>query len=186
MDEEIEQEQREVMGLLEPHFAQITSIYDSAVQLYNEDTTPRARAEHDSRAALAAIYRHAWMGYQRELGDVPGFHFLKVNGLHVLNIQDRVVLRAKRVNANGRHVNNQTAQQRKFDRQMPIPGLPPEAVRVVVGYHLDPAFSEVERVIVRSPRAGWAAQVVSVDDAFSWEDITPAQLPLSGGRRAQG
>lgn len=186
MDEEQEREQWEVMEVLKPHFAEITSIYQAAVQLYNEDTTARARAEHDSRAALSAIYRHAWMGYQRELGDQPGFHFLKVNGLHVLNIRDQVVLRAKRVDANGLHVNNQTPQQRHFDRQQPIPGLPLEAVRVVVGYHLDPAFSIVERVIVRCPRNQWAAQVVEIDDAHVWQDITPAQLPLRPGRRAVG
>lgn len=186
MDEEQEREQHDVMVLLEPHFSLITGIYDSAVQLYNDDTTPRARAEHDSRAALSAIYRHAWMGYQRELGDQPGFHFLKVRGLHVLNLRDQVVLRAKRVDANGRHTNNQTPQQRSFDRQQPIPGLPPEAVRIVVGYHLDPAFSKVERVIVRRPRGQWVAQVVVVDDVYAWEDITPAQLPFGAGRRAAG
>lgn len=186
MDEEWEREQKEVMAILDPHFSVITSIYEDAVRLYNEDTTPRARAEHDSRAALSAIYRHAWMGYQRELSDQPGFHFLTVNGLHVLNIRDRIVLRAKRVDANGLHVNNQTRQQQSFDRQEPIPGLPPEAARIVVGYQLDPAFSIVERVIVRSPRSQWAAQVVLIDDAYSWEDITPAQLPIRPGRRAKG
>lgn len=186
MDEDADLEQRSVMALLEPHFSIITQIYDEAVQLYNEGTSARARAEHDSRAALAAIYSHAWMGYKRELGEMNGFNFLKVRGLHVLNINDEVVLRAKRVDANGLHVNYPTRQQRDFDRQLPIPGLPPEAVRVVVGYHLDPAFSVVERVIVRSPLYQWAAQVVVVDDKYSWEDITPAQLPLPPGRRAAG
>lgn len=187
MDDGQEREQQEVMGILEPHLTEISRIYDAAVELYNGDTTARARAEHDSRAALSAIYRYAWMGYQRELGEQPGFHFLKAKGLHVLNIRDRVVLRAKRVDANGLHVNNQTLQQRKFDRQQPIPGLPSEAVRVVVGYQLDPAFSMVERVIVRCPHSKWAAQVVVVGDVHAWEDITPAQLPLrSTGRRAAG
>lgn len=186
MDEEQEREQMEVMAILEPHFAAISGIYDAAVNLYNEGTTAQARAEHDSRAALAAIYRHAWMGYQRELADQSGFHFLTVRGLHVLNIQDKIVLRAKRVNENGIHVNNPTKQQRDFDRRQPLPGIPPAAVRVVVGYQLDPAFSMVERVIVRNPQTGWAAQIVTLDDTFAWEDITPAQLPLRPGRRAVG
>jgi hypothetical protein len=186
VDEDQEREQGEVMGILEPYFVAITSIYENAVHLYNQDTTPRARAEHDSRAALSAIYRHAWIGYQRELGDQPGFHFRTVNGLHILNIRDQVVLRAKRVDANGFHVNNQTRQQQMFDRQQPIPGLPPEAVRIVVGYQLDLAFSTVERVIVRSPGSQWAAQVVALDEAYVWEDITPAQLPFPPGRRSAG
>jgi hypothetical protein len=187
VDEDQEIEQREVMGVLEPHLASISRIYDGAVETYNQETSARARAEHDSRAALSAIYRHAWIGYLREFSDEPGFHFLTVNGLNVLNIGDRVVLRAKRVDANGLHLNSQTLQQRNFDRQKPIPGLPPAAVRVVVGYHLDPAFSVVDRVIVRNPKNRWAAQVVVTDDVYAWEDITPAQLPLrQGGIRAAG
>jgi hypothetical protein len=183
MDEEQEREQQEAMAVLEPYFSTISQIYDAAVELYNGATTAQARAEHDSRAALAAIYRHAWMGYQRELAEQSGFHFLTVRGLHVLNIQDKIVLRAKRVNENGIHVNNPTKQQRDFDRRQPLPGLPPEAVRLVVGYQLDPAFSMVERVIVRNPQSGWVAQIVSVDEVYAWEDITPAQLPLRSGRR---
>ena len=187
MDEDQEIEQREVMGVLGPHLATISRIYDTALETYNQETSARVRAEHDGRAALSAIYRYAWMGYQRELADEPGFHFLNVKGLNVLNIQDRVVLRAKRVDANGLHLNSQTLQQRNFDRQKPIPGLPSAAVRVVVGYHLDPAFSVVERVIVRNPKNRWAAQVVVADDVYAWEDITPAQLSLSpGGIRAAG
>lgn len=183
MDEEQEREQQKAMAVLEPHFSTISKIYDAAVELYNSGTTAQARAEHDSRAALAAIYRHAWMGYQRELSEQPGFHFLTVRGLHVLNIQDRIVLRAKRVNENGIHVNNPTKQQRDFDRHQPLPGLPPEAVRLVVGYQLDPAFSKVERVIIRNPQSGWLSQIVLVDEVYAWEDITPAQLPLRSGRR---
>jgi hypothetical protein len=178
MNDNIQENQQSVMAVLEPYFSKISEIYESAVRLYNEATTAQARADHDSRAALSAIYRHAWMGYQRELGEQAGFHFLKVRGLHVLNIRDKVVLRAKRVDENGLHVNNQTEQQRNFDRQRPIPGLPEEASRIVVGYQLDPAFSAVERVIVRNPATGWAAQVVVADDIYAWNDITPIQLPL--------
>lgn len=186
MGDDIDEQQQAVMQLLEPHFGDFTRVYEAAVQTYNDHTAPIARAEHDSRAALSAIYSHAWMGVKREFGELQGYHFLEVKGLHLLNIRDQVVLRTKRVNANGLHVNNQTDQQVKFDRQMPIPGLPAEAVRVVVGYELDPAFSRVERVIVRCPSSRWAAQVVAADESFAWEDITPARLPFRMGRRAQG
>jgi hypothetical protein len=184
MDEQFEIEQQAAMRVLEPYFAQIAGIYDWAVQLYNEDTTPRARAEHDARAALAAIYNHAWKGMLREFGEEPGFHFLEVRGLNVLNIRDEVVLRSKRVDANGRHRNHDNQQQRDFDRQKPLPGLSAGAVRLVIGYELDPAFSTVVRVIARRPLGQWVAQIVLVDDAYTWEDITPAQLPFRAGQRA--
>ncbi len=57
-----QQDQQAVMAVLEPYFRAISEIYEAAVRLYNEGTTAQARADHDSRAALSAIYRHAWMG----------------------------------------------------------------------------------------------------------------------------
>src|SRR4051794_28572282 len=111
MEEELEIEQRRVMEALQPHFARITDICNAAVDLYNSETSARARADHDSRAALCAIYSHAWKGYLREFGEEPGFHFMTVRGLNLVNIRDVVVLRAKRVDANGRHVNHDSRQQ---------------------------------------------------------------------------
>lgn len=182
--DEFEEQQVTVMAVLEPHFAILTDIYHSAVNLYNDGTSGRVRADHDSRAALNSIYALAWKGYEREFGDTPGLHLLNMRGLNVLNIADKVVARAKRVDANGRHVNNPTEQQKRFDRQLPLEGLPPEAVRIVIGYELDPAYSTVERVIVRHTKGDWLSQIVVVDDVYHWENITPVRLPLQGGRRA--
>lgn len=182
--DEISEQQMMVMGVLDPDFATLTQIYTDAVDLYNDETSPRIRAEHTSRAALNSIYALVWKGYQREFGDMPGHHILDVRGLNVLNISDKVVARAKRVNANGLHTNNITKQQRDFDRQIPLAGLPAEAVRVVIGYELDLAYSKVERVIVRHTMGDWVSQIVSMDEAYHWEDITPARLPLQSGLRA--
>jgi hypothetical protein len=181
--DDFEAQQVMAMGVLEPHFATITQIYTDAVALYNDDTSPRIRAEHSSRAALSSIYDLAWKGYVREFSDVPGLHLLTMRGLNVLNLSDKLVIRAKRVDANGRHVNNPTEQQKAFDRQIPLAGLPPEAVRLVVGYELDPAYSVVERVIVRHTMGDWVSQIVLNDEVYQWEDITPARLPLQGGQR---
>lgn len=181
--DEVEEQQAMAMAVLEPHFATLNGIYASAVDLYNEGTSPRIRAEHTSRAALNSIYALVWKGYEREFGDMSGFHLLNMRGLNVLNIADKIVVRAKRVDANGRHVNNPTEQQKAFDRQLPLIGLPAEAVRLVVGYELDLAFSKVERVIVRHTMGDWVSQIVASDEGVHWEDITPVRLPLQGGRR---
>lgn len=178
-----EDQQAATMSAIEPHFPTIIDIYDSAVRLYNEDTSARIRAEHDSRAALNSIYALAWKGYEREFGDRAGLHLLNMRGLKVLNIADKVVVRAKRVDANGLHVNNRTKQQKEFDRQLPLDGLPPEAVRVVIGYELDIGYSAVERVIVRHTMGEWVSQIVKSEDVFYWQDVTPVRLPLQGSAR---
>jgi hypothetical protein len=182
--EDFEEEQARVMKILEPDFATFHQIYGDAVALYNEGTAARIRAEHDSRAALNSIWSLVWKGYEREFGERSGFHLLNVRNLKILNIGDQVVVRAKRVDANGHHVNNRTQQQKDFDNQLPLEGLPPAAVRLVIGYELDPAYSTVERVIVRHTMGHWVSQIVSFEDEYEWEDITPARLPLRGGGRA--
>jgi hypothetical protein len=187
MEEEFEAEQQRVMVALEPYFGRLTDIYSAAVDLYNTETSAKARAEHDGRAALNVIYSHAWHGYKREFVEEAGFHFMTVKGLNILNIRDIVVARAKRVDANGRHANHDSKQQRDFDRQQSIPGLPPAAVRIVIGYELDLAFSQVERVIVRRPMGkltAWSAQIVSLGEVMAWQNTTPVRFAFGPGRAA--
>ena len=183
---EIDPDQIEVMGLLKPYLPRIYPIFPAALDLYNSEVSPMARAEHDDRASAAATYCHVWTGFQREFMDEPGFHFLELRGLRLLNIRDQLLIRAKKVDAGGRHRNADTAQQRAFDAQDDLPGLPPAAVRLVIGYQPDLAFSEVERVIVRRPLGRWVAQVVETDEVAHWIDITPIELPFVRGLRATG
>jgi hypothetical protein len=108
-----------------------------------------------------------------------GHHFLNVRGLDLLNYCDLAVVRLKKVNGACRWRNYQTPQQQDFDDQKPFGEFPPKAVRLVAGYEPDPAFSTIDRVIISRPMGKsilWAAQVVILDDAPTWVDITPARL----------
>lgn len=183
--EEIDADQLAVMGLLNPFARRIPAIFEAAIDQYNTEVSALARAENDDRAAASAIYCYAWAGFQREFMEEPGCHFLKVRGLQVLNVRDQLVIRAKKVDANGRHSNNDTAQQRAFDAQEDLPDLPPAAHRIVIGYQPDIALSMVERVIVRRPLGRWTSQLVNTEEQ-SWIDITPIELPFSARRAAVG
>lgn len=184
--DEINPDQEEVMRLLEPDLSRIYPIFPAAVALYNSEVSAKARAELDDSAAAKSTHCHVWAGFQREFLDESGYDFLEVRGLKVLNIRDQLLIRAKKVDANGRHRNADTAQQRAFDAQENLPGLPAAATRLVIGYQPDIAFSEVERVIVRRPLGRWVSQIVEADEAPHWIDITPRELPLESGRRATG
>jgi hypothetical protein len=182
--EDFDPDQLDIMGKLEPYLQRMYGLFPAGLNLYNDEVPANVRAEHDDRAAASAVYCHVWSGFQREFADERGFHFLDIRGLKILNIKDEIVLRAKKVNANGRHRNNDTEQQRAFDAQEDIPGLPAAAARIVAGYQPDPAFSEVERVIIRRPRGMWVSQIIETEEAPSWIDITPAELPFVERRRA--
>lgn len=180
--DDIDPDQAEVMATLEPYLPRVYPCFPAGLALYNE-VEPHIRAEHDDRAAASAVWCHIWSGFQREFAEESGFHFLDVRGLHLLNIHDKVLIRAKKVDENGRHRNNDTAQQRAFDAQEDLPGLPPAAARLVIGYQPDAAFSEVERVIVRRPLGRWVSQILEAEETATWVDITPVELPFGTIRR---
>jgi hypothetical protein len=171
-------DQNAVMDLLGPYLSRIQPIFSGAVDLYNSEVSARARAIHSGSAVAHVVNDHAWALFEAEFGEESGFHFLNIRNLKLLNIRDELLIRAKKVDENGRHQNADTAQQRAFDAMDDIPGLPPAATRIVIGYQPDEAFSEVVRVTVRRACARWVAQIVEIDDAYSWIDITPAELPL--------
>ena len=130
--DEIDPDQAAIMETLEPYLPRMYPCLPAALALYNQ-IEPHIRAEHDDRAAASSVWCHIWNGLQREFADESGFHFLDVRGLHLLNIRDQLLIRAKKVDANGRHRNNDTPQQRAFDAQEDLPGLPPAAARLVIG-----------------------------------------------------
>src|SRR5262249_10872355 len=144
------------------------------------------RAEYDDTAHAKAVNCHIWHGLRREFDGERGFHFLLVRQLPLLNIQDRVVVRPKKVDANGRHSNSDTEQQRAFDDGEVFPEFPPEAARLVIGYQPDPAFSKVIRVTLRRPKGLWVSQVNEPGTMPAWIDITPRELPFARGHRKRG
>jgi hypothetical protein len=184
--DDIDPDQVEIMGLLAPYLGRMFPLFDAAVDLYNTEYTPLVRAQHNDTATATDVWCHIWHGFQHEFADETGFHFLKVRGLHLLNVGDRLLIRTKKVDENGRHQNADTQQQRAFDAQEELPGLPPKAARLVMGYQPDAAFSRVERVIVRRPLGRWIAQIVEDGSTCKWIDITPVELPFRGGRRGTG
>jgi hypothetical protein len=169
------------MEFLAPWFERLHDRFHQAMRLYNEQYPDSVRAEHDDSVAAHCVHGHLVAGFMREFEAERGFNFLKLRGLQVVNIFDRVVARMKKVSAEGRHQNADTEQQRCFDRQEDIPGLPPAALRLTFGYEPDPAFSTCERVIVACPNGKairWAAQIVEDGGLYVWNDITVPRLKL--------
>ncbi len=146
----------------------------------SENYSAAAVAQQRERTVAGCVNDHAFHNLREALDGKPGCHFPNIRGLEILNFKDLAVIRIKKVNGAGRWRNARTKQQIDYDAQLPLTGIPSEAVRLVAGYQPDPAFSGVQRVIISAPLGktiAWAAQVVIIDDVASWTDITPARLP---------
>jgi hypothetical protein len=117
------------------------------------------------RPLIAFVRSHMLQEVIARFDSRPGFTILVLRGLALLNYQDQIVLRFKKVDGEGRHQNYQTKQQKDFDDQLELPEIPPAAT--------------IRRIIVSRPWGKsmmWSSQVNVVDKEAMWEDITPARL----------
>ena len=183
--DDIEKDQAAIMALLEPYLARMQPLPHEALKLYLNEYTPGARAELSDSAVANDLRCHTWHGLVRTFGAEPGFNVVKTRGLEVLNINDQLILRPKKVDRYGRHRNHTSGQQSAYDNQHDIPGLPASAQRLILGYEIDPAYSSIVRVIVRRPKGRWIAQINEPAAEARWTDITPVELPLYGEGRAK-
>ena len=98
-----------------------------------ENYSPAAVAQQRERTVADCVNDHAFHKLRESLEGKPGCHFLSIRGLEVLNYQDDALIRIKKVNGAGRGRNAITKQQMDYDAQLPLPGLPSEASRLVAG-----------------------------------------------------
>lgn len=169
------------MAVVQPYLARLNGCVRRAFDRYQNEYPGVVRAEHDDAAAAKCVHRHALAELVAEFDGARGVCMVDARGLNVLNIQDRAVLRFKKMNEEGRSVSYPTEQALSFDKQLPLEGLPPAATRLTFGYEPDLAFSAIVRVLLAcplGPRIHWCAQVnEEPGDTVSWVDITPRRLP---------
>lgn len=170
--------QDQAMSQLDPIFDKLDAIGRGGLARYQQ-TPAELRIEHDSRAAASCVYSHMVVLADELLADQPGVVFKVINGLKVWIVGERATIRFKKMDKEGRWSNATTQQQRNFDRQLPLPGIPYPPLNLVVGYVPDPLRTEVERVQVAKPRGkaiDWCAAIIPTSEHIAgqprWVDIT--------------
>jgi hypothetical protein len=179
-------DQDEAMARIEPILKILHDCLYDGMAFYQdqENYSAAAIAQQRERTVAGCVNDHAFHSLRDKLGGTSECHFPSIRGLEVLNYQGKALIRIKKVNGAGRGRNAATKQQIDYDEQKPLPGLPPEAIRLIAGYQPDAAFSAVRRVIISAPLGKtivWAAQVVVAENVASWEDITPLRFTGTEG-----
>lgn len=175
----MDHDQEDCMGRIEPLFEVLSESLHHGMTFYQTNYTPEVIAQQRERTAANCVYDHGFHRMKEKLDTAPGCTFLNIRGLEVLNYYDLAVIRLKKLNSAGRWQNARTLQQKNFDDQLPLIGLPNAAVRLVVGYQPDHAFTAIDRIIVSRPLGKtikWTAQIIADGEKPSWIDITPARL----------
>jgi hypothetical protein len=168
----------EAMAAVEFLIDDLDAICREAVATYRR-YPPEFVVEHDARAGASCTYCHMLSGAERRFEGRPGVVFKDIRGLKVWLVGDAAVLRFKKMDEEGHSRNYPTKQAQDYDRQAALPGIPAPAVRLSVGYLLDPTGTEVVRVQVAKPMdqaVGWCAAIVPHDERASgtarWIDVT--------------
>lgn len=126
-----------VMASLSPYLDLFDGILRRGHQVY-EGYPPELVIDHDSSTQAHCTYRHILAEARREFEDHNLVRHLELRGQNLWLIEDaNAVIRFKKTDENGVSSNYQTKQARDFDCGEPIPGLPPEPVRLNAGYLLD-------------------------------------------------
>lgn len=139
------------MGLVEPLIDDIDQIPRIGFSKYRA-YPPDILIEHDPRAGAACTYAHMVAEAERRWLDRRGIVPKDVRGLKVWLIEDYAVLRWKRMDADGRSRSYPTWQEQDFDLGLPLPGLPPPAIRLTAGYLADPTQTQYVRTQIARPR----------------------------------
>jgi hypothetical protein len=140
---------------------------------------PEFLVEHDGRAAASCVYSHMLAEADRRFLGKRGIVPKDIRGLKVWIIGDKVVIRFKKMDEDGRSRNYPTKQAEDFDRGRQLPELPEPAVRVAVGYLLDATQTQYVRTQI-SKRLGksieWCAAIIPAAEAVAgqkrWVDVT--------------
>lgn len=132
--------------------------------------------EHDARAAATNTYCHMIAEAERRFAGRPRVFPKNIRGLKVWIIGMDAVIRFKRMDEDGRSRNYPTRQARDYDRGRDIPEIPPPAVRLTVGYWLDPTQTVYQRTQIAKPlgrSTEWCAALVADDKGRThYEDVT--------------
>lgn len=174
-------DQDECMARIEPILKVLHDCLHEGMAFYLDPNnySVGAVAQQRERTVAGCVNDHAFHRLREMLEGQSGCHFPNVRGLEILNFKDIALVRVKKVNGAGRGRNAQTKQQKDYDAQLPLPGLPLAAVRLVAGYQPDATFTSVQRVIISRPMGKailWTAQVNLVEDHIAWSDITPSRF----------
>ena len=168
------------MAVLEPYLPLLSGAVRRGFATYQTHYPHLVRAAHDNAAAAHNVHRHMLEELEIAVAGLRGLAMLNTRGLMLLNVHDRAVARFKKMDEMGHSSSYPTGQVRNFDQQLPLPGLPPAATRLTIGYEPDLAFSTIVRVLVScplGPHSHWCVQVNEEPAGeASWVDITPKRI----------
>jgi hypothetical protein len=143
--------QEEVIEILRPHYDRLWRI--AAFPFYDYQNTYPNTTVHSLRTRANIIHDLMVHRARREFDGVDGTRIIDLtypNSRTLLEIDQRILLRFKKLDELKQSRNYPTRFLRDYELDRDLPGIPPRAHRLTLGYILNSFQTEVQYVLVTS------------------------------------
>jgi len=174
--------QTEAMAMLDPHLDRLCECMDHGWSMWRGivEREPAFASPLERRERANVVNAHirdkAWNLFDED----PVVRPYDDDGLPRLVVGNKLAIRLKLVDADGRARNVPTERQRQIDTQRHIAGMEDWMV-LVCGYHLNPLETEIEKIIVSYKHPyrlrSWSQIVRGEDEGGALSFVRPAPKP---------
>jgi len=144
---------------------------------WRAEITDTAKAQLTSRSRACCVNDFAVESAKQLLAGVEGVELDVALGFFKIYVDDRFVVRLKRLNGNRLARNVKTAQQRDYYLDRPINGIRNWCTRITAGYLLTPAEDAIENVFVT--RQYGQRTLIWSDSLLDGPDTMQTPVPLA-------
>ncbi len=161
-----EEEKSFVRDIIQIYEEKLVEAVSEAWQSY-QSIDPAMSYAWSSRSRASIVNDNICLEVRRRFEAIPGVTIMDHTGFLILNFQDLVLVRFKMLDKRLRAANYPTKQQKNYDDQLELSGLPPKAIRVVVGYQLDRTQTQLRGILITRPirnNVRWSYSILNAAD----------------------
>lgn len=140
----------EAVTVLKPYLDKLRECvvlaWDDYITQYND-----LRFPHTSRTRANIIHDLMCLHAKRQFAPIKGVHIRETNGLFLVDFHGELQIRFKKLNRSMKSSNIPTQQTLHFFEQLELEGIP-SATRLVIGYILDEAQTQIRTVVITCPK----------------------------------
>lgn len=167
--------EQEAKFILEPHLSAFRQVMENAWQDWIS-IPDEQRVKLDARSRASCLYAFIMHHAKTRFDNVPGLKLIEKRGLFLVDVNDKVVVRFKKLGANKKTRNASTKQQITFGLQLELPGMP-QAVRLNVGYVLNltqTAFEDLFVTLQQGRKLKWDFPIPEISPSIIEMPVTAA------------
>jgi hypothetical protein len=140
----------EADSVLKPYYDAIRGFFFGAWQDW-EKLPDEMRAALSTRARANFIYDFILFRAKTFFSRNKEVTLIEKRGLFLFGLRGKVLFRFKKLKKDKRHCNIQTQQQIELSLQRELPGMPPKAASLIIGYQLNIPETDIEAILVTYP-----------------------------------